>query len=315
MATKRSTVGSRSANDALAEVAERQHGVVSLGQLREMGASESRIRGLVNRRALRPVHRGVYAVGHKRLPAEGWWMAAVLACGSGAVLSHRSAGRLWRMSRSRGPVEVTRPKGWRSPAGVFAHRLPCAEDEWTVRDGIPVTGVSRTLLDLATVVSRRQLENALNEAEVLRLTDSVSLPRLLARYPRRRGTAVLRAILADEDALGGPTLNDFEERFAVLLAEHDLPKPRFNADLVVRGRHFNVDCLWSKRRLIVELDGGAVHGTARAFEADRERDRILAADGWQVVRVTWRQLSDDSVAVVEDVRRALHRRPAPPPTL
>jgi very-short-patch-repair endonuclease len=243
-------------------------------------------------------------------------MAAVLACGSSAVLSHRSAGRLWRLSRAGGgPLDVTRSSGWRGPRGVAVHRVPLLEDEWTVRDGIPVTGVSRTLLDLAAIVDRRQLERALNEAEVLRLTDRLSLPDLLERYPRRHGAATLRAVLADDEALGGPTRNELEDRFAALLDAHDLPRPRFNADLVVRGRHFNVDCLWGEQRAIVELDGAAVHRTGRAFEADRERDRILTAAGWHVIRVTWRQLRDGPDAVVGDVRRLLRRQGAGAPTL
>lgn len=304
MTAERSTRDSTERNRAIAELAEGQHGVVSRAQLRGLGLSESRIRGRVERRLLMPVHRGVYAVGRKRLTREGRWMAAVLACGPGAVLSHRSAGRLWQLTRFSGEVEVTRGNGWRGPRGIVVHRASLPEDERTVVDGIPVTGLSRTLLDLAAILSKGQLERALNEAEVLRLTDRLSLPDLLERYPRRAGTATLRAILADEAALSGPTKNDFEDRFALLLEEEGVSKPRFNADLVVRDRHFNVDCLWSEARLIVELDGGAVHRTARAFEEDREKDRILTAEGWRVIRVTWRQLRADAEGVVADLRTA-----------
>lgn len=231
-------------------------------------------------------------------------MAAVLACGPGAVLSHRSAGRLWQLIRFSGEVEVTRGNGWRGPRGIVVHRASLPEDERTVVDGIPVTGLSRTFFDLAAVLSRRHLERALNEAEVLRLTDRLSLSDLLERYPRRRGSAALRAILVDGEVLNGPTRNDFEERFAVLIEAHGVRRPHFNADLVVRGRHFNVDCLWEDVRLVVELDGRAVHRTARAFEADRERDRILMAEGWRVIRVTWRQLRDDAEGVIADLRTA-----------
>jgi len=239
-----------------------------------------------------------------------------MACGSGAVLSHRSAGRLWRLLRtSGGPIEVTRGRGWRAPSGIVVHRSPLSDEEWTARDGIPVTGVSRTLLDLAAILTKRQLERAMNEAEVLRLTDVVSLPDLLERYPRRPGTVALRAILSAEDGLGGPTVNDFEECFAALVGEHGLPRPRFNADLFVRGRHLNADCLWEGARLIVELDGGAVHRTPRAFEEDRKRDRTLTAAGWRTIRVTWRQLRDDPDGVAEDVRLALRRPGATTPTL
>jgi very-short-patch-repair endonuclease len=178
-------------------------------------------------------------------------------------------------------------------------------DERTVVDGIPVTSVPRTVLDLAAVLPKQRLERALNEVEVQGLTDRLSIPDLLARYPRRRGSAVLRSLLGEGAAARGVTKNDFEERFAALVDSHGLPKPRFNADLAIRGRFFSVDCLWANERLIVELDGGAVHGTPRAFESDRERDRLLLADGWRVMRVTWRQLRDQGAAIASDVRKAL----------
>jgi very-short-patch-repair endonuclease len=182
-------------------------------------------------------------------------------------------------------------------------------DEFTVLNGIPVTTVPRTLLDLSAVLSKRQLERALNEAEVRRLTDALSVPDLLERYPRRPGSAVLRELLRDEGTLSGITQNDFEEAFVALVDAHRLPRPWFNADVVVRGRHFNVDCLWRARRLIVELDGREVHGTARAFETDRERDRLLLADGWRVMRLTWRQVRDDPAEIVADLRVLLEDAP------
>lgn len=130
-------------------------------------------------------------------------MAAVLACGDGAVLSHRAAGQLLGIvSFGRGLPEVTRPKGWRSQTGIVQHRSPLSTDETEVVSGIPVTGLSRTLLDLASILSRERLEAALNEAEVLGLTDRVSVRTLLERYPRRHGTAMLRAILDDTRKLG-----------------------------------------------------------------------------------------------------------------
>jgi very-short-patch-repair endonuclease/predicted transcriptional regulator of viral defense system len=299
-----------------AEIAERQHGVVAHRQVQAIGLSAAQVEGRLRRGQWHRIHRGVYAVGHTRIGIEGRWMAAVLACGPGAVLSHRSAGRLWRLLRtSGGPIEVTRSAGWRAPSGIAAHRCPLADDEWTARDGIPVTGVSRTVLDLAAVLSKRQLERAMNEAEILRLTDIVSLPALLERHSRRPGAAALRAVLAAQDALTGPTANDFEERFAALLDVHGLPKPRFNADLVVRGRHYTASRLGLAPRLIVELDGGAVHRTPRAFEEDRKRDRTLTAAGWRTIRVTWRQLRDDPAGVAEDVHLALRQQSAATPTL
>lgn len=168
-----------------------------------------------------------------------------------------------------------------------------------------MTTVPRTILDLAAVVPRRQVERALNEVEVRGLTDHLSVPDLLARYPRRQGTVVLRALLDEGAVERGVTKSDLEERFVSLVDRNGLPRPRLNADVAVAGRFFSPDCLWMDERLIVELDGRAVHGTRRAFEADRERDRLLMADGWRVMRVTWRQLRDDEAKIAADVRAAL----------
>ena len=173
-------------------------------------------------------------------------------------------------------------------------------------DGIPVTSIHRTLLDLAGVLTRRRLERALNEAEVRRLTDRLSLPALLARHPRRRGAATLRELLAERRHVD-VTRNDFEEQFLALLDRNRLPRPRMNASLWIRGRFFEPDCLWRERRLMVELDGREVHATDAAFEDDRERDRILLAEGWRTARVTWRQLRDQPDEVIADLRRALAR--------
>lgn len=230
-------------------------------------------------------------------------MAAVLACGPGATLSHRSAARLWGLHRaSNGSIEVTRARGWRGPAAAKVHRATLRADERTVVNGIPVTTVPRTIFDLAAVVSRQQLERSLNEAEIRGLTDALSIPNLLDRYPRRPGSAALRALLDDGAASRGAPYNDFEERFVAFLDRHSFPRPRLNADVAAGGRFFSADCLWHDRRLIVELDGRAVHGTEQAFEKDRERDRILLTAGWRVLRVTWRQLHDDEVRVAADLR-------------
>lgn len=133
------------------------------------------------------------------------------------------------------------------------------------------------------------------------LTDGLSIPDLLERYPGRRGSATLRALLFGVDVARGITRSDLEDLFVSVLDQSDLPRPRLNADLAVAGRFFEVDCLWPEQRLIVELDGRRVHGTDLAFEADPERDRLLLAGGWRVVRVTWRQLRDDAAAVLADL--------------
>lgn len=288
----------------IAEIAARQHGVVARGQLLDAGVSRRAIAVRLQHGRLHPLHLGVYAVGHTVISRDGVWMAAVLASGSGATLSHRSAAQLWGLARRAVHVpEVTRPRGFRARVGIRAHRSPVPMDECTVVEGIPVTSVPRTILDLAAVGSRRQVERALHEAEVRRLHDPLSVVDLLRRYPRRPGSALLRQVLKRQGA--GATINDFEEDFSALLERHGLPLPRFNPDLVVRCRAIKPDCLWEEERLIVELDGREVHGTAQSFENDRERDRLLLLDGWRVIRVTWRQLHDQDAAIAADVRRAL----------
>jgi very-short-patch-repair endonuclease len=251
------------------------------------------------------LHQGVYAVGHRVLSVEARWQAAVLAGGTGAVLSHRSAGQLWGLvPRSSIWPEVTRPGFGRQRPGLVVHRSMVPADEHEIEDGIPVTSASRTQFDLAGMLSRRGLERAINEGEVRQLTSKLSLPHLLERHPHRSGTVNLRSLLAG-DVPGGVTRNEFEERFVALLDRWRLPRPRLNADLWLRGRFFEVDCLWEAQRLAAELDGGAVHRTRHAFQRDRERDRILLAEGWRTTRVTWEQLRDDGEAVAADLRRML----------
>ena len=300
----------------IAELAGRQHGVVSLPQLRDRGFGDTGIEGRLRRGLLLPIHRGVYAVGHGKLTVEGRWMAAVLAFGPRAVLSHRSAGRLWGLvpRGSTAPPEVTRPTAFRARPGIRAHQSALPDDEVEIVDGIPVTSLSRTLFDLAAVIGRRQLERAMSEAEVLGLTDRLSIPDLLVRYPRRRGAATMRALLRERAAERGVTRSELEERFAALIDQHGLPRPRLNASVAARGRFLEVDCVWRSDRLIFELDGHGVHGTRRAFEADRRRDRLLVAEGWRVIRVTWRQLRDDSASIASELRSML-RSGARAPTL
>jgi very-short-patch-repair endonuclease len=202
-------------------------------------------------------------------------------------------------------VEVTSPPPSRARRrGLVCHEAVVAEDERLLVDGIPVTSPFRTVFDLATVLRLRELERVLNEAEVRGLRDRVSLPILLERYPGRRGARNLRALLESERP-EGITRNDFEEAFLALIDAHGLPRPRMNADLAVRGRFFEIDALWERERVALELDSRGVHGTPKKFESDRQRDRILVAEGWRTTRVTWRQLQDEPEAIVADLRLAL----------
>jgi very-short-patch-repair endonuclease len=148
----------------------------------------------------------------------------------------------------------------------------------------------------------------MHEAEVRQLTDPLSLPDLLARYPRRRGVANLRALL-EAKTPAGITQTDLEELFVEFLDMKGLPRPRLNAALPIRGRLLKPDCMWPEQRLLVELDGREAHRTDRAFESDRQRDRILLAEGWQSARVTWRQLRDEPAAIAADLRELLAESP------
>lgn len=290
-------------------MAGRQHGVVARRQLLALGMGRQAIGGRVRRQLLHPLHRGVYAAGHRLITTDGRRMAAVLACGERAVLSHRSAGRLWRvLPPAEELIEVTCRSGRSAERpGIVAHRSPLAPDETTTAAEIPVTSVFRTIFDLAAVAPKREVERAFHEAEVRRLTDRVSLPMLLERHPGRPGAGVLREILADKRP-AGITRNDFEERFVAFLDAHHLPRGLLNGTLPLRGRFLEPDCMWPERRLIVELDSREVHGTDRGFEGDRERDRLLLAEGWRTGRVTWRQLRDEPEAIAADLRRLLAAR-------
>lgn len=241
-------------------------------------------------------------------------MAAVLAYGADATLSHRSAGQLWGIVPRGGKApEVTRPGYSRPRPGIVCHRSSIPDDEREVVDGIPVTSVFRTIFDLAAVLTRRELERAFHEAEVRELRDRVSLRDLLERYPGRRGAATLRAVLKGKAPVG-ITRNELEERFVVFLEAHGLPRPLLNRTLSIRGHLLEPDCMWPDQRLIVELDGGAVHRTERNFQGDRKRDRILLVEGWRSARVTWAQLRDEPDAIAADLRDLL-RCGGQPPTL
>jgi very-short-patch-repair endonuclease len=306
--------GAKGPDWVIAELAERQHGVVARRQLLDAGLCPRTIGLRLERGSLHGIHLGVYSVGHSVLGKNGRWMAAVLACGPGAVLSHRSAAMAWGLLRISGLPEVTRPGKFRPRRGIVARFASVPSDERGVVDGIPLTSVPRTILDLAVLGNRTHVRRALHEAEVQRLDDALSVADLLQRYPRRPGTRLLRELLGSDLVAEGVTVNDFEELFEALVEKHDLPRPRFNADLAVAGRILRPDCLWPDHGLIVELDGRATHETRRAFESDRKRDRTLLAAGWRVMRVTWRQLQDGPDTVAADLRSALHvTRPASSP--
>ena len=187
----------------------------------------------------------------------------------------------------------------------MVHRGTLLADEVVRVRGVPVTSVPRTMFDLAGMLKERQVERAWNEMEVREYRDRLSVPDLVQRYPGRRGTVLLTRLANREEMPVGITRNDFEEAFLALVDRCGLPRPRMNAHLALRGRFYEIDCLWEDRKVAIELDGRGAHGTRQAFEADRERDRILAAEAYTTARLTWHQVTETPAEVADDLRRIL----------
>jgi predicted transcriptional regulator of viral defense system len=290
----------------IGEVAARQYGIITCAQLRANGLSREAIKYRLRLGRLLPLYRAVYAVGHDALTREARWLAGVLACGEGAVLSHQPATAHWHLwSGWAGKVHVTVPSKRRPARGIRLHKGFLPPDEMTVHRGIPITTVPRTIFDMAATLRPRQVERLMNEAEVLRLWDPLSLHDLLDRYPRRPGAPAVRAALIARSEGATFTRSDLEEMFIELLDEAGLPRPETNVILQYSGRTFEVDCLWRRERLIVELDAYGTHSTRASFEGDRERDQILAAARWRVVRVTDRQMKHSPAQVKARMRDLL----------
>jgi very-short-patch-repair endonuclease len=272
-----------------------------------MGLGREAISRRMRAGRLHRLHSGVYAVGHKILSREGRWMAAVLACRHGAVLSHRSAAALWAIRNYvRGRVDVTSPSKSGSQDGIRRHRVLLPPDEITVHDGIAVTSAARTIFDLAAA-DPHAVEPALRQSEYLRLHGPLSLPDLLHRYPGHRGNRAVRTALARRAEASGHTQSPLEDRFLPFLDRHRLPRPQLNAWIQLGTRRFKVDCLWPEHRQIVELDSWSAHGTRSAFREDKARDRKLQAAGYTVTRIAWAQLDDEPEQIAADVRALLRQ--------
>jgi hypothetical protein len=292
----------RSLDGLIAEIAARQHGVIARRQLKELGLSRKAIDYRIRVGRLHILHRGVYAVGHKHLTPDGRRMAAVIACGDGAALSHRDAGAAHGIRQcNRRVFEVTVPRKQRPRPGIQLHFARLPGDEVTTVRCIPVTTVARTIFDLAAVAPRREVEMAMREAEVARRWGRLSLPQLMERHPGHRGIGTIRAILQSLDAGEEITKEEIVALFIAALNRAGLPRPQLNRWL----EGYECDCVWPDGKVMVELDGHAVHGTRHNFESDRERDRVLHARGWRVIRITWRQLRDDADSVTHDLRALL----------
>jgi very-short-patch-repair endonuclease len=274
----------------IARVARVQHGIVTTGQLIEPGLETSAISKRVRSGRLHRIHQGVYAVGHKGLNEEARWMAAVLACGYGAVLSHGAAAVHWGLLRPLdGPIDVTVPThgGRKRRRGIRIHRCqtlgaplrPHGTEKRparlvTVRDRIPVTTVPRTIADLPSTLAPYLVRRAIRQAEFLKLPVGIETDR---------------------------TRSDLERDFLRLCRRYGLPAPEVN--VLIDG--MTVDFLWRDACLVVETDSYATHGGTIAFEDDRERDLRLRRLGYSVHHFGERQLELEPAAVAADVAAAL----------
>jgi len=273
----------------LARIAARQFGVLSVRQLRAAGFDKHAVRSRVRAGRLHPVHREVYAVGHPGISREGRWLAAVLASGDGAVLSHAAAAAHWGLLRPMtGPVDVSVPTqaGRRGRAGVRLHRRRAlARGEVTRHGGIPVTTPARTIADLRGVLAPRLVRRAQRQAETLGLPLGLDVP-------------------------SDRTRSDLERDFLRLCRRFVVPVPEVN----VRVGRWTVDFLWRARRLVVEADSYLYHRGAVAFRQDRARDLDLRERGYEVRRFSERQIDEQPERVAADIAGALGvvGRPAAP---
>jgi very-short-patch-repair endonuclease len=267
----------------VARLAGRQRGYVTRGQLLAIGVTRHQIVYRVASGRLIPVHAGVYAVGHLPTLAQDRARAALLACGSAAVLSHRSAGSLWGIFKDwRMPFEVTAPTV-RRPRGVTVHRAALERPDIRTHAGLRVTSPARTLLDIAPRLAERVLRRAVNDLRRQRHLHPQQLEDVVRRFPRAPGARRLRRFV--EAPRDNPTRSDLEDRFLAFVERFGLPRPEINAR--VAGRE--VDAWFAQERVIVELDGWEFHGDRDSFEDDRDKDATALALDIPTVRLTdWR---------------------------
>lgn len=282
----------------IARLAGRQHGAVARWQLVALGVDPTAIQRRLADGRLRRIHRGVYAVGP--LDRKGYWMAAVLACGEGALLSHRDAAMLWDLrATDRAAIDVTAPGARRRRRlRITVHGTGEIHPDGRAEvDGIPVTSVARTLLDLAEVVPPEHLRRAYEAAERHELLDTHQVHELLARSNGRRGLPAVLALLDYDPREAVESRSDLESRFLDLIREAGLPLPQLN--VLVEG--FLVDAYWPQARLVVELQSWEHHGHRQAFERDSSKLTKLQVAGYRALPVTDRQLRYERDRIVGSV--------------
>jgi very-short-patch-repair endonuclease len=290
---------------AIARLAARQWGVVSHAQLTAAPLSRDEIARRARDGWLHWMHRGVYAVGHPNPPLEGRFLAAVMACGPGAVLSHFAAAALWGFIEwGHRLIEVT-VQGPRAPSHprIRTHRTERLDGvrDRRVHQRIPVTSPARTLLDLAPYLTPQELRSAVRRAQSLELVSIEELVDVLTRFRRRRGARKLARIIATGPA---PTRSVLEDVVLDLLLSGGFEHPNVNKAMYLNGRKVVPDFRWERERIVVEADSRAWHDNKLAREDDAERQALLEAHGERVLRVTWEQAIARSAQTVARLRRA-----------
>jgi very-short-patch-repair endonuclease len=287
----------------VSRLAANQHGVVAAWQLLKLGFSRGWIEHQVRLGRLHRVFRGVYAVGHPEVTARGRAMAGVLSCGLGAVLSHWSAAAHWvLLQTSRTVIDVVVVGDRNGPKGVHPHCVTHLDpQDATIRDGIPITTVPRTLLDLATVANPRQLRRAVNEAARAGWLGPDTLAEFLERHQGRPGIKAFRTATAALNPGTHRTRSDLEDAFLALCRKHNLPTPDSNVGIA----GYEVDFHFLGTNLIVELDSYEYHRTPAEFDADRRKDAALKLKGYEVLRVSDAWLNADPNEVAQTVRQLL----------
>jgi hypothetical protein len=286
----------------LAELAARQHGVVAAWQLRALGVTRSAVRRRREAGRLFAVHHGVYAVGHLRLTERGRWMAAVLASGEEAVLSHQHAAALHGLRRGAPSViHVTAPSHHRA-VGVCCHRTPGMRGRPRVTvDGIPVTSVERTLLDLAAVLPAQRLRTVIETAQRNGRYDHRRVLALLDVSNGHRGTGALQAAINDLHDVPPATRSQLEQLALEIIRAAGLPEPTVNPS--VEGE--TVDLSWPQYNLVVEIDSYRYHHQRRAFESDRRRANTLTLANVTLLRFTDRDLTQTPERFAAQIRQAI----------
>lgn len=294
----------------VAQLATRQHGVVSRAQLRALGATDTSIAHALAVGRLHPVFHGVFAVGHPHADSlSSRLLAAVLACGPGTVVSHVAAAKLlglWDSPPSVVTVIALRQLGREIP-GIRRSYVPYPQpEEIEVRKGIPCTAPFRTLVDLAGILGTHSLRKVVQQAAFRRALDIPAIDTALARH-RRRGAPRLRAILADWRPVSpdADLRSPLEARLLPMIVSRSLPVPLCNHRVPANGRKCMVDLFWPRQRLVVEADSRTYHDNPIAFEEDRRRDRDLIHAGYRVLRVTRAQLDHEPEAVLATIARLL----------